>query len=458
MKNIWHRLFLEERPSIELSLFRIFVALTVGLHVLPSFVPLADNYLSTAFKTLNGNFFTPGALELVAKSPDWLVVVFVWGFIITWLLFLFGLFSQISCILMTACCYYFYALNDFHIGTLSWDILLVTLFLMCLTPYHGDYFSVDALRRGDPQAYRRTRPFFIQRLLQLQIASTFFYTALYKVTAEGNWLTGNPLYYLMNYPVEGVTKTFLIKDWMAVHPGFCYIAGILIIIAEFSMPFLLFIPKTRRSAIVLGCFFHVLLILTLDVPAIFFFLFPAQLLLFINPHETMAWIETKRKVNEHSPKIKVIYDGDCGFCLGSVNALRVMDLFSRLEYIDFHTADLQVLHPLLTKEKAQSQMYIIDAGGFGATPSRFGNALPAGRQVQNGGGAPKTSAGVSLYAGFYAFRRLCWVLPMMFPLIFLFYFPGAGLVGPWVYRWVAQNRYLFHANRTCSTGHCYRRP
>ena len=97
---------------------------------------------------------------------------------------------------MTACCYYFYALNDFHIGTLSWDILLVTLFVMCLTPYHGDYFSMDALRKGDAGAYRRPRPFFIQRLLQMQIASTFFYTALYKTTAQGNWFKDNPLHFL----------------------------------------------------------------------------------------------------------------------------------------------------------------------------------------------------------------------------------------------------------------------
>ena len=106
------------------------------------------------------NFFPVSFIEWVQKSPDGLVIFFVWAFIITWFCFLIGLFSQISCILMTACCYYFYALNDFHIGTLSWDILLVTLFLMCVTPYHGDYFSVDALRRGDIDAWRRPSAFF----------------------------------------------------------------------------------------------------------------------------------------------------------------------------------------------------------------------------------------------------------------------------------------------------------
>ena len=160
MKNIWNTLFLEERPSIGLSFFRIFVALTVGLHVIPSFFHLDDNYLSTAFKTFNTDFFPLSFIDWVQKSPDGLVIFFVWAFVITWFCFLIGLFSQISCILMTACCYYFYALNDFHIGTLSWDILLVTLFLMCVTPYHGDYFSVDALRRGDIDAWRAAAAVF----------------------------------------------------------------------------------------------------------------------------------------------------------------------------------------------------------------------------------------------------------------------------------------------------------
>src|SRR5258708_3518018 len=155
MKKIWNTLFLEERPSIGLSFFRIFVALTVGLHVIPSFFHLDDNYFSTALKTFNTDFFSVWFVAWIQKSPDALVILFVGAFYISWFFFLIGLFSQISCIVMTACCYYFYGLNSFHIGTLSWDILLVTLFLMCITPYHGDYFSLDALRRGDIEAWRR---------------------------------------------------------------------------------------------------------------------------------------------------------------------------------------------------------------------------------------------------------------------------------------------------------------
>jgi predicted DCC family thiol-disulfide oxidoreductase YuxK len=426
VNKIWNRLFLQERPSIGLSFFRIPVALTVGFHVIPSFFHLDDNYFSTALKTINGSFFTPGFLSLVQKSSDHAVLFFVGLFLMSWLFFLVGFYSQVSCIVMTVCCYYFYALNAFQIGTLSWDILLVTLFLMCITNYHGDYFSIDALRRRDEFAFQRPRPFFLQRLLQLQIAFTFFYTGLSKISAHGNWLTENPIYFLANYPIEGVTKTFLFKEWLAIHPGPCYAIGLFVIAMEMSLPFLLFYPATRRSAIYMGFMFHAALILTLDVPAIFFFLFPFQLLLFFNPHAQVRWINAKRTINMASPRFKVVYDGGCQFCQRSVEHLKVMDLFSRCEYIDFHTIkNFEQVHSSLNKELATSQMHLI-------TPDR------------------------TIYGGFFAFRQLAWLMPMMYPLLFLMYLPGASWAGSGVYRFIAKNRYLFHFNRTCQNNRCFR--
>lgn len=426
MKELWNRLFLEERPSIGLSFFRIFVAWTTGFHVLSLFFHLDENYLRTAFKTLNYNFFTPEAIALVQNSPDWLVVAFAGLFCAAWFCFLIGYASQFSCILMTATCYYFYALNAFYIGTLSWDILLVTLFLMCLTPYQGDYFSVDCLRRGDTLAYRRQRPFFIQRLLQLQIGFTYFYTALYKISSEGNWFSGNPIYYLMHYPPAGVTKYFLLRDFLAQHPQLCYAIGVAIVICEIVFVFLLFYRPTRISAIYLGFIFHITLILTLDVPAIFFFLFPPQLLLFVDPRVVIGWIERKRLYNQSRQRSQIVYDGNCGFCRHSLSQLKIMDMFDVFEPVDFHRLDDPALvHLQLTQKTAASQLHLVE---------------PDGR----------------LYGGFEAFRRMCFSLPMCYPLILVLYFPGMGLAGPCIYRWAAQNRYLFHSNTTCKSNACFR--
>ena len=39
---------------------------------------------------------------------------------------------------------------------------------------------------------------------------------------------------------------------------------------------------------------------------------------------------------------------------------------------------------------------------------------------------------------------------MLYPMIPLVYFPGSGILGPFVYRWVARNRYLFPVFHTCT--------
>lgn len=429
MLKIWNRLFLEERPSISLSFFRIAAALTTGFHVLPTFCHLDDNYFSTALKSVNTNFFPISMIQWIQQSPEPLIVIMVWVFIISWFFFLIGWLSQMSCIVMVVSCYYFYALNSFHIGTLSWDILLVTLFLMCVTGFHGDYFSVDCWLKKDLDAYKKLRPYFIQRLLQMQIGFTYFYTALYKVTAEGNWIKDNPLYYIMNYPLEGVTKTFLLRDFMMDKPELCYGLGIGIVVIEFSMVFLLFWRKTRVTGIYLGIVFHITLILTLDVPAIFFFLFPFQLLLFIDPRDIVAWLDQKRLFNqkrrEGADLPVLLYDGNCGFCRASVEKIKILDLFATLSLVDLHqVGDLKTLHPQLTKELAMSQMHLIEPNG-------------------------------KIYGGFDVFRRICFTMPMLYVVIPVIYFPGARALGAMLYKLIAKNRYFFHANKTCQNNACF---
>ena len=254
----WERWFLEERPSLCLSLFRMAVAASVGLHVIPTFLQMGDNYLSSAFREYNPSFFPFLVLEWVDRSPDWLVWAMAAVFLVSWLGFLLGFFTQASGIVMDLACYYFYARNSLHIGTLSWDILLVTLFLALVTPYPGDSFSLDSLIRGEPEPWRRRRPFFIQRLLQLQLASTYFFTGLAKITADGNWLGDNPYYYLMNSPALGVIKEFPGRWFLAAHPQLCWLIGLGVIAGELNLWWLLYWRRTRPFAIAWGVFFHFL--------------------------------------------------------------------------------------------------------------------------------------------------------------------------------------------------------
>jgi predicted DCC family thiol-disulfide oxidoreductase YuxK len=424
--SLWSRLFLAERPSIGLSLFRFAVAFTTGAHILPTLLHLDDNYLSTAFKETNLSFFTPGVIALVAQSPDALVVTMAALFMVSLLCFAAGLFSQSACLVMTACCYYFYALNSLHIGTLSFDILLVTLVLMCVTGYHGDTFSLDALRRGDPDAYHRKRPFFIQRLLQFQIASTFFYTGLCKWAPNGNWLTENPVYTLLNSSPESVVKHFPLREFFARSPELCYFVGVFILASEMAMPLLLFIRRTRVWAIVYGILFHLMLLVTLHVPTIFFFLFPPQLLLFIDPEKVVEWIEARRRGNVLRGQERLVYDGHCRFCIASVRRIQALDLFNRTALVNYQEwDDVKKIDARLTRELCHSRMQLLAHGG-------------------------------KLYEGFFAFRHLARRLVLLWPVLPFLYLPGMSFFGGRAYDLIAKNRYLFHRKQTCTDNACFR--
>ena len=452
----WHKAFLERRPSISLGLFRLAVAWTVGCHMIPSFFHMEDNYLSTAFKTKNYWFFPVWIIRLVERSPDGVVWTFVGLFCLSLAAFTVGLYAQLSCILMTLACYYFYALNHYHIGTLSFDILLVTLFLMCVTNFHGDFLSLDSLRRGKIGTYKRLRPFGIQRLLQLQLAWTFWGTALSKITAGGNWLTGNPYYHLMRYPPIGVVRDFPLREWLGAHPALCYGLGLVLLSFELTVPVLWFIPPpagaaeggrsqrdhspmanpagggiiprfrsiARPLAIALGIAFQVMLWATLHVPTIFLFLFPAMMLLFIPPESLVERIEQHQQTNAERGRAILLYDGRCGFCLESVRRLRILDLFGWVDPLDFHTQpDLAKLSPVLTPERCRSEMILLE---------------PNGR----------------LSGGFQAFARMTLRLPLLMGLAPLVHLPGADWVGTRAYRWIAAHRYLLHRNSTCQTNQC----
>jgi len=289
IQTFWDEFFLKEGTSFNLGWFRIAFAASVGLHVIPTLIPMADNYLSTAYKAKNLNFFPIWILEIVEQSSPELIWLMVGLFYVAWFAFLVGFKSQISCILTTLCCYYFYALNSMHIGTLSWDILLVTMFLMCVTPYLSDHFSVDSwLRKKKGHATPIERPIFMERLLQLQLSWTFFYTAIHKVV-PGNWLQDNPYYYLMNVPDGGVVKQFWFRDVIAASPELCYTLGISVVISEILISTWLWMPKFRPLAIVMGIFFQILLLVTLHVPTIFFFQFIPHFLLFVPAQRWSAW-------------------------------------------------------------------------------------------------------------------------------------------------------------------------
>ena len=116
----------------------------------------------------------------------------------------------------------------------------------------------------------------------------------------------------------------------------------------------------------------------------------------------MSWLKT----------LNVVYDGHCGFCIRALNVVRALDVRHALRFYDAHQPETLERFPILREADLDEALYVV-------------------------------AEGEPPYRGFFAFRRMLWISPLMWLLIPLFYFPGAGLCGPRVYAWVARNRSRF---------------
>ena len=111
--------------------------------------------------------------------------------------------------------------------------------------------------------------------------------------------------------------------------------------------------------------------------------------------------------------LDIIYDAQCRFCLRS---LRFLQRLAGRRLFRLHDGN--------ERELVQSEFPVL----AGATTSDAMFAVTPHGEV---------------FRGFFAFRRIMWESPRLYPLLPFFYVPGASLIGPQIYAWVARNRRNF---------------
>ncbi len=110
-----------------------------------------------------------------------------------------------------------------------------------------------------------------------------------------------------------------------------------------------------------------------------------------------------------SQVLNIVYDGECQFCTRSLRLVRALDSRAVMRFYDANNPETLKRFPALRGADLKDAMYTLADG-----------ELP--------------------YRGFFAFRRLLWASPRLWPFLLPFYFPGARLAGPPIYAWVARNR------------------
>lgn len=123
----------------------------------------------------------------------------------------------------------------------------------------------------------------------------------------------------------------------------------------------------------------------------------------------------------HQPVV-VVWDSTCGFCQ------RMVGWIERLNW-------LKLIHLVKSEE-------------VGKAPAEWTNGWHE-REGQKGIWV-KSVIDDKSYLGFYACRRMAWVMPLFWPMLPLFYVPPLPWIGATIYQWIAKNRHRW----SCDTGQC----
>lgn len=117
--------------------------------------------------------------------------------------------------------------------------------------------------------------------------------------------------------------------------------------------------------------------------------------------------------------LSIVYDGECSFCLRSLSLC--MRLARRPVFLLQDANDREAVgakYPMLAGADVEDAMFAVTERG-------------------------------EVFRGFFAFRRMMWESPWLYVFLPVFYAPGASLVGPLIYAWVARHRASFGCASTC---------
>lgn len=300
-------------------------------------------------------------------------------------------------------------------------MMLLSLFLLSFAR-SGDALSFDNLVRSLRQDWRITgfapRPSaaWPLRMLQLQLTLAYLDTFLWKFTGT-KWLDGSAVYWAtrMHEFIRFPLPVFL--DNPLCLRLFCWST----LLIEFSLAFLIWFRETRYAVLIAGFCLHLGIDCFINLP-VFEWLFISMLVLFIYPEDLAkiaAWCRLQVSRLLGPPQI-LSFDGNCMFCVRSIGFLHRLDIFRRIELVDFNDDAKHSLLKDFDFQRARTEMMLSTENGW--------------------------------LGGFRAFRKIAGSLPLLWIFVPFLYLPGVAEIGDLIYKLIAKNRYLILGR--CDDGYC----
>jgi predicted DCC family thiol-disulfide oxidoreductase YuxK len=406
----WSQFWFQSSPTSPLEIARI----GIGAALLVNY-GAASAYL---FDFWGEGGFVPRALVLDDRTNDWIQSVFFY-FTAPWQWIAFHVLFLICCAALMLGWRTSWVKWIVLIGHVSYayrnpiiaygvdKILACLLLILCVAPI-GRAISLDRVRAvraakrknlaAAPPPYASPWTGACIRLMQIQMAAVFFYSAVGKLRGD-DWWDGDAIWVVFT---TGDHYNRLVLDLLASHYWLVNVGTYGTILIEIAFPFLIWQRRTRPYFLVLALLLHLQFAVLMGL---FYFSFAMAMghMSFVRPEWLArlgaAW---KRRIGD----MEMIYDGRCGFCVRSMAWFLAFDGLGQIRVRDFRTDP----SPVVSDAQLEKALYLV---------------LPDGRALP----------------GFEAYRYAVLRVPGLWWQVPFFYVPVLSRAfGHPIYNWIAANR------------------
>ena len=316
-------------------------------------------------------------------------------------------------------------------------LMVISLFALAMSPI-GKSLSIDDLRSKMYQSSQKQkfenyqvleeRNCFAQwslLLTQWLLALAYFSAFISKLGRSGlDWANGYTLQYFLLQ--DGLRWNSEPAMWLGQFHTVAWLLQWATLFFQGTFFLVVLFPLFSWFYVPMGLAFHTGVYLTIGAP---FFHWMFLYVVFIPWTAVTRWILQKWIHVQGNRRLEVLFDGHCPLCIRSMTQLRYFDWFDRVIYSDVtqRWSTLAEAHPERSLEDYLHEMYLL---------------LPDGSEVQ----------------GFYAFRKLLWHIPPLWPGLIVFYLPFSSVLGPKIYKRIASSRQRFSrcTVASCSVGETHK--
>ena len=303
----WQRFWHPRGETFSLGVFRLFFAFCLLLEV-----PITQSLSAFA---IEGGFhlpysFIPSWIHPVSAQTYHLIHIIQYPLII---MLGAGILMRTAVVGLIGLQGYILFSDALHFRNHPYFFLLVLVIL--LFSQADESFSIKSLWRGHKKGLPLLltligplRSLCFQRMIMVQVSIVYLFAGVHKLNPA--FLTGTVLRGELGRTLPewsaGITSVFGIQvsdflQWIILSEFALVSASIGTVILEFTIPFTLWMPKTRIPSIAAGIVFHILIWLLMGIPT-FSLAMVGTYILFLNPKTLPALIT--RRVNSKILKVK----------------------------------------------------------------------------------------------------------------------------------------------------------